>query len=52
MNGVARTDIVRLRPGPCEETIKTRAAIYVTRQLDAEIWQAPNFPFEICIPHA
>lgn len=35
--GVARTDIVRLRPGPSGETIKTRAAKIVprTKYLDA-----------------
>jgi len=33
--GVARTDIVPLRPGPSGETIKTRAAVRTCKNLDA-----------------
>src|SRR5258707_1308711 len=32
-DGVARTDIVRLRPGPSGETIKTRAATRLTTEM-------------------
>jgi len=33
ISGVARTDIVPLRPGPSGETIKTRAAVRTTAKL-------------------